>query len=73
MPGHTSLDPTKTRRSAEHLANKLSHLVVGQDEAIQSIVSAYQAHAAGLSPVRRPIGNSCAYGFAKRATGAEFY
>ena len=53
----TLLDPTTTGRSAEHLANKLSHLVVGQDEAIQQIVRAYQTHLAGLSPVGRPIGN----------------
>jgi ATP-dependent Clp protease ATP-binding subunit ClpB len=57
MPRLASLDPTKTGRSAEHLANKLSHLVVGQDEAIQQIVRAYQTHVAGLSPVGRPIGN----------------
>ena len=57
MPRLALLDPTKTGRSAEHLANKLSQLVVGQDEAIQQIVRAYQAHVAGLSPVGRPIGN----------------
>ena len=57
MPRLALLDPTKTGRSAEHLANKLSHLVVGQDEAIQQIVRAYQTHLAGLSPVGRPIGN----------------
>ena len=57
MPRLALLDPTKTGRSAEHLANKLSHLVVGQDEAIHQIVRAYQTHVAGLSPVGRPIGN----------------
>jgi ATP-dependent Clp protease ATP-binding subunit ClpB len=57
MPRLVLLDPTKTGRPAEHLANKLSHLVVGQDEAIHQIVRAYQTHVAGLSPVGRPIGN----------------
>jgi len=57
MPRLASVDPTKTGRPAEHLANRLSELVVGQDEAIQRIVRAYQTHVAGLSPVGRPIGN----------------
>ena len=51
------LDPTQSGRSAEHLENKLRDLVVGQDEAIRQIVTAYQTHLAGLSPVGRPIGN----------------
>jgi len=51
------LDPTKTGKQAEDLANRLHHLVVGQDEAIHQIVRAYQTHVAGLSPVGRPIGN----------------
>ena len=51
------LDPTQNGRQAEHLENKLGHLIVGQDEAIHQIVRAYQTHVAGLSPVGRPIGN----------------
>src|ERR1700731_3428232 len=51
------LDPTKTGKQAEDLENRLSHFVVGQDEAIHQIVRAYQTHGAGLSPVGRPIGN----------------
>ena len=51
------LDPAKTGKQAEDLANRLRHLVVGQDEAIHQIVRAYQTHVAGLSPVGRPIGN----------------
>src|SRR5580700_2146309 len=51
------LDPTKTGRQAEDLENQLRHFVVGQEEPIHAIVSAYQAHLAGLSPVGRPIGN----------------
>jgi ATP-dependent Clp protease ATP-binding subunit ClpB len=52
-----SLDPTKTGKQAEDLENRLRHFVVGQDEAIQQIVRAYQTHVAGLSPAGRPIGN----------------
>src|ERR1700737_3197520 len=51
------LDPTKTGKQAEDLENRLSHFVVGQDEAIHQIVRAYQTHVAGLSPVGRPIAN----------------
>ena len=51
------LDPTKTGKQAEDLENHLHHLIVGQDEAIQQIVRAYQTHVAGLSPAGRPIGN----------------
>src|SRR3981189_3614239 len=57
MPKLTLLDPTKTGRQAEDLENQLRHLVVGQDDAIHQIVRVYQTHAAGLSPVGRPIGN----------------
>src|SRR5437016_2757298 len=57
MPRIELLDPTKSGRPAELLENTLRQLVVGQDEAIHQIVSAYQAHLAGLSPVGRPIGN----------------
>jgi ATP-dependent Clp protease ATP-binding subunit ClpA len=53
----TALDATRTGTEAENLANKLRHRVVGQDEAIQHIVRAYQTYLAGLSPVGRPIGN----------------
>ncbi|HTB14858.1 MAG TPA: AAA family ATPase [Bryobacteraceae bacterium] len=51
------LDPTKTGKPAADLANRLHHLVIGQDEAIHQIVKAYQTHVAGLSPVGRPIAN----------------
>src|SRR6202453_2658581 len=57
MPRLALLDPTKTGTQAEELENKLRHLVIGQDDAIHQIVSAYQTHLAGLSPVGRPIGN----------------
>src|SRR6266478_948985 len=57
MPRLELLDPTQSGRLAEHLENKLRQLIVGQEEAIQQIVRAYQTHVAGLSPVGRPIGN----------------
>src|SRR5437016_8351873 len=57
MPRIELLDPTQNGRPAEHLENKLRHLIVGQDEAIHQIVRAYQTHVAGLSPAGRPIGN----------------
>jgi ATP-dependent Clp protease ATP-binding subunit ClpB len=51
------LDPARKGCEAEDLENKIRHLVVGQDEAINRIVMAYQTHFAGLSPVGRPIGS----------------
>src|SRR3984893_17329038 len=57
MPRIELLDPTQNGRQAEHLENKLGHLIVGQEEAIHQIVRAYQTHLAGLSPIGRPIGN----------------
>jgi ATP-dependent Clp protease ATP-binding subunit ClpB len=51
------LDPSRTGTQAEDLENTLRHLVVGQEEAIQQIVSVYQTHLAGLCPAGRPIGN----------------
>lgn len=53
----TALDATKTGKEADDLENKLRKLVVGQDEAIHHIVSAYQSYRAGLSPTGRPIAN----------------
>ncbi len=51
------LDTTRTSRKFEDLESKLRSLVVGQDEAIHEIVTAYQSHLTGLSPAGRPIGN----------------
>jgi ATP-dependent Clp protease ATP-binding subunit ClpA len=48
---------TQNRRPAGQLESKLRHLVIGQEEAIQQIVRAYQTYLAGLSPVGRPIAN----------------
>src|SRR5260370_16907 len=57
MPRIELLNPTQNGRPAEHLENKLRHLIVGQEEAVHQIVRAYQTHVAGLSPIGRPIGN----------------
>jgi ATP-dependent Clp protease ATP-binding subunit ClpB len=53
----TLLDPNKTGKQAQDLESKLRRLVVGQEEAIHTIVRAYQTHVAGLSPTGRPVGN----------------
>ena len=57
MPRLSLLDPAKTGKHAQELKDKLRGLVVGQEEAIQEIVSMYQTHVAGLCPSGRPIGN----------------
>src|ERR1700675_1351660 len=57
MPRIELLDPTQNGRPAEHLENKLRHLIVGQDEAIHQIERAYQSRGAGLSPLGARIGN----------------
>jgi ATP-dependent Clp protease ATP-binding subunit ClpB len=51
------LDPAKTGRDAMSLEGNLRRLIVGQDEAIQEIVSIYQMHLTGMSAPGRPIGN----------------
>jgi ATP-dependent Clp protease ATP-binding subunit ClpA len=51
------LDTSKTGRQAEELEVQLRSLVVGQEEAIEQIVRAYQSHITGLSPAGRPIAN----------------
>jgi ATP-dependent Clp protease ATP-binding subunit ClpA len=48
---------TQNGRPAGQLESKLRHLVIGQEEAIQQIVSPYQTYLAGLSPVGRSIAN----------------
>jgi Cdc6-like AAA superfamily ATPase len=48
---------TQNGRPAGKLESTLRHLVIGQEEAIQQIVRAYQTYLAGLSPVGRPIAN----------------
>jgi len=52
-----ALDTTKTGKQAQDLEKQLRSLVVGQEEAIETIVRAYQSHVTGLSPAGRPIAN----------------
>src|SRR5215469_4167399 len=52
-----ALDPDKTGRDAQSLEMGLRRMIVGQEEAIQQIVSIYQMHLTGLNPPGRPIGN----------------
>src|SRR5215470_5600397 len=51
------LDTTRTGKQAQDLESKLRSLVVGQDEAIHEVVTAYQNKTMGLSPSGRPIAN----------------
>jgi ATP-dependent Clp protease ATP-binding subunit ClpB len=52
-----TLDPSQTGREAEKLQGDLRRLVVGQEDAVDQIVSIYQTFLAGLTSVGRPIGN----------------
>ena len=51
------LNPAQTGFEAEKLDADLRKRIVGQDEAIEQIVSVYQTHLAGMSSPGRPIGN----------------
>jgi ATP-dependent Clp protease ATP-binding subunit ClpA len=53
----TRLDPTQTGPEADRFHNDLRQLIVGQDEAVDRIVSIYQTHLAGMTGPGRPIGN----------------
>jgi ATP-dependent Clp protease ATP-binding subunit ClpB len=57
--GHVNkqLDPAQTGWEAEKLDADLRKRIVGQDEAIEQIISIYQTNLAGMSSVGRPIGN----------------
>ncbi len=61
IPNHSRtallLDPTQTGRDAEKLERNLLHRVVGQDEAVNHVVKAYQTYLAGMTCPGRPIGN----------------
>lgn len=54
---NTRLDPTQTGREAERFQSDLRKLIVGQDEAVDQIVSIYQTFLAGMTSPGRPIGN----------------
>lgn len=51
------LDPSQTGSKAKARETSLRALDVGQDEAIEQIVNAYQIYLVGLSSPGRPIGN----------------
>src|SRR5258705_4894441 len=51
-----ALDPTQVGSEAGKLASGLHQRIVGQDEAIHAIVSAYQMYLAGTNSPGRPIG-----------------
>jgi ATP-dependent Clp protease ATP-binding subunit ClpA len=54
---HKLLDPMQTGPEAARLDSNVRKRIVGQDDAIQQIVDAYQTHLAGMSSPGRPIGN----------------
>lgn len=54
---HIRLDPTKMGSGTEALAQDLRRLIVGQDEAVEAILGAYQMHLSGLGAPSRPIAN----------------
>ena len=51
------LDAKRTGNEACSLRDKLSDMVIGQEEAIEQIVSIYQMHLTGLAAPGRPVGN----------------
>ena len=51
------LDPMQTSAEAKTLEASLRALVIGQDEAIEQVVNAYEAYVTRLVPPGRPIGN----------------
>src|ERR1039458_9273223 len=51
------LDPTQTGHDAEKLERNLLRRVVGQDEAVDHVVKAYQTYLAGMACPWRAIGN----------------
>ncbi len=51
------LDPTLAGHDAEKLNADLRKRIVGQDDAVQQIVSIYQTFLAGMTSPGRPIGN----------------
>ncbi|HLG96289.1 MAG TPA: AAA family ATPase [Bryobacteraceae bacterium] len=54
---HIRLNPARMGIGGELLQEQLRSLIVGQDEAIRSIVDVYQTHLTGLSVPGRPIGS----------------
>jgi len=59
MPGTAAemvLDPTRQSPHARHLESALRARIVGQDEAVHAIVSAYQVFLAGMNLPNHPTG-----------------
>jgi hypothetical protein len=56
------LDPTRTGDRAERFQKHLRKLIVGQDEAVDLIVSAYQAFLAGMTSPGHLLGIFCFWG-----------
>ena len=54
---HISLDPARVGRDATSLQRALRALIIGQDEAINHIVDAYQMYVTGMCAPGRPIAN----------------
>jgi len=51
------LDPRRTGNAANSLYDRLSKLVIGQNEAVEQIVNIYNMHSVGLTAPGRPIGS----------------
>ena len=51
------LDPTRSAKEVDVLEQGLRQRIIGQEEAVKQIVNIYQMFLAGMSGVRRPIGN----------------
>ncbi len=56
-PRPKRLDPSRTGRQALDLERGLRRRLIGQDEAIEQIVSVYQTHLAAMNAPGRPVGN----------------
>src|SRR5579862_5341448 len=52
-----ALDPTQVGTEAGKLAGGLHQRIVGQDQAIDAVVNAYQTYIAGMNCPGRPVGN----------------
>ena len=51
------LDTTQVGPEAERLYTGLLNQIIGQDTAIDQIVSTYQTYLAGMNSPNRPVGN----------------
>lgn len=51
------LDTSKTSKDSEKLRDSLERRIVGQRDAVDAVVNAYQAQLVGFNPVGRPLAN----------------